>query len=168
MSRTATQRLCFALKLQLYQARRREPPCFFRFPQCAKVHSAQGRGVVQMTHLMNTYGRQPVAFTHGKGVRLYDEAGREYLDAMAGVAVNTLGHGHPDLVQAISRQAAEMIHCSNLYRVTAQEKLSDRLADCPVWTRFSSAIPAARLTKLQSSWRDFTGISGALTCRESS
>ena len=82
-----------------------------------------------MTHLMNTYGRQPVAFTHGKGVRLYDDAGREYLDAMAGVAVNTLGHGHPDLVQAISRQAAELIHCSNLYRVTAQEKLSDRLAE---------------------------------------
>jgi acetylornithine/N-succinyldiaminopimelate aminotransferase len=81
-----------------------------------------------MTHLMNTYGRQPVAFTHGKGTRLYDDAGREYLDAMAGVAVNTLGHGHPDLVQAISRQAAEMIHCSNLYRVTAQEDLSDRLA----------------------------------------
>lgn len=82
-----------------------------------------------MTHLMNTYGRQPVAFTHGKGVRLYDENGREYLDAMAGVAVNTLGHGHPDLVQAVSRQAAEMIHCSNLYRVLAQEKLSDRLAE---------------------------------------
>ena len=82
-----------------------------------------------MTHLMNTYGRQPVAFTHGKGVRLYDENGREYLDGMAGVAVNTLGHGHPDLVQAVSRQAAEMIHCSNLYRVLAQEKLSDRLAE---------------------------------------
>ncbi|MBL8468357.1 aspartate aminotransferase family protein [Methyloversatilis discipulorum] len=82
-----------------------------------------------MTHLMNTYGRQPVAFTHGKGVRLYDESGREYLDAMAGVAVNTLGHGHPDLVEAVSRQAAEMIHCSNLYRVLAQEKLSDRLAE---------------------------------------
>lgn len=82
-----------------------------------------------MTHLMNTYGRQPVAFTHGKGVRLYDENGREYLDAMAGVAVNTLGHGHPDLVEAVSRQAAEMIHCSNLYRVLAQEKLSDRLAE---------------------------------------
>jgi acetylornithine aminotransferase len=81
-----------------------------------------------MTHLMNTYGRQPVAFTHGKGVRLYDEAGVEYLDAMAGVAVNTLGHGHPDLVQAISRQAADMIHCSNLYRVAGQEQLSDRLA----------------------------------------
>ncbi|MCP2937814.1 aminotransferase class III-fold pyridoxal phosphate-dependent enzyme, partial [Salmonella enterica subsp. enterica serovar Typhimurium] len=58
-----------------------------------------------------------------------DENGREYLDAMAGVAVNTLGHGHPDLVQAVSRQAAEMIHCSNLYRVLAQEKLSDRLAE---------------------------------------
>ncbi len=82
-----------------------------------------------MTHLMNTYGRQPVAFTHGKGVRLYDEAGREYLDAVAGVAVNTLGHGHPDLVQAVSRQASELIHCSNLYRVLAQEKLSDRLAE---------------------------------------
>ncbi|WP_018411314.1 aspartate aminotransferase family protein [Methyloversatilis thermotolerans] len=81
-----------------------------------------------MSHLMNTYGRQPIAFTHGKGVRLYDEAGREYLDAVAGVAVNTLGHGHPDLVQAIAAQAAELIHCSNLYRVLPQEKLSDRLA----------------------------------------
>ena len=50
-----------------------------------------------MTHLMNTYNRLPVAFTHGKGVRLYDEQGNEYLDALAGIAVNGLGHAHPQI-----------------------------------------------------------------------
>ena len=50
-----------------------------------------------MTHLMNTYNRLPIAFTHGKGVRLYDEQGNEYLDALAGIAVNGLGHAHPGL-----------------------------------------------------------------------
>jgi len=55
-----------------------------------------------MTHLMNTYNRLPVAFTHGKGARLYDADGREYLDALAGIAVNGLGHGHPKLVAALA------------------------------------------------------------------
>ncbi|MBL8480865.1 MAG: aspartate aminotransferase family protein [Rhodocyclaceae bacterium] len=81
-----------------------------------------------MPHLMNTYGRQPVAFTHGKGVRLYDEDGRAYLDALAGIAVSTLGHAHPDLVHAIADQAARLLHTSNLYRIGEQEALSDKLA----------------------------------------
>ncbi|MBL8490005.1 MAG: aspartate aminotransferase family protein, partial [Rhodocyclaceae bacterium] len=81
-----------------------------------------------MPHLMNTYGRLPVAFTHGEGCRLHDEAGRVYLDAMAGVAVNTLGHAHPRLVGAIAAQAGRLIHASNLYRIREQEALSDRLA----------------------------------------
>lgn len=79
-------------------------------------------------HLMNTYGRLPVAFIHGEGCRLFDEQGKSYLDAMAGVAVNTLGHGHPRLVKAISDQAARLIHTSNLYRIREAEQLSDRLA----------------------------------------
>jgi acetylornithine/N-succinyldiaminopimelate aminotransferase len=80
-----------------------------------------------MSHLMNTYARQPVAFVRGEGVYLWDEAGKRYLDAVAGVAVNTLGHAHPALVKAISDQAATLIHTSNLYQVKRQEELADRL-----------------------------------------
>ncbi|HZV54016.1 MAG TPA: aspartate aminotransferase family protein [Rhodocyclaceae bacterium] len=81
-----------------------------------------------MPHLMNTYNRQPVAFTHGEGCHLYDEQGRRYLDALAGIAVNTLGHAHPRLVHAVAEQAGRLIHTSNIYRVRQQELLSDRLA----------------------------------------
>jgi acetylornithine/N-succinyldiaminopimelate aminotransferase len=80
-----------------------------------------------MTHLMNTYNRLPVAFTHGKGARLYDAQGREYLDALAGIAVNGLGHAHPRLVSALQQQIGRLIHTSNIYRVTEQEQLADRI-----------------------------------------
>ena len=79
------------------------------------------------THLMNTYARQPIAFVRGEGAYLWDEAGKRYLDAVAGVAVNGLGHAHPRLVKAISEQAASVIHTSNLYRVPRQEELADKL-----------------------------------------
>jgi acetylornithine/N-succinyldiaminopimelate aminotransferase len=79
------------------------------------------------THLMNTYNRQPVAFVRGEGAYLWDEGGKRYLDAVAGVAVNGLGHAHPKLVKAISEQAASLIHSSNLYRVLRQEDLADKL-----------------------------------------
>ncbi len=79
------------------------------------------------THLMNTYSRQPVAFVRGEGAYLWDEAGKRYLDAVAGVAVNGLGHAHPKLVKAISDQAASLIHSSNLYRIPRQEELAERL-----------------------------------------
>ena len=81
------------------------------------------------THLMNTYNRQPVAFVRGEGAYLWDEAGKRYLDAVAGVAVNGLGHGHPKLVKAIAEQAATLIHSSNLYRVLRQEALADKLCE---------------------------------------
>jgi acetylornithine aminotransferase len=77
---------------------------------------------------MNTYARLPIAFTHGEGAWLYDESGTRYLDALAGIAVNTLGHGHPRLTRALSDQAARLIHTSNLYTVREQERLGDRLA----------------------------------------
>ena len=80
-----------------------------------------------MSHLMNTYARQPVAFAHGNGAWLVDESGNKYLDALAGIAVNTLGHNHPRLVSAIAAQAACVMHTSNLYRVPQQEDLADRL-----------------------------------------
>lgn len=79
------------------------------------------------SHLMNTYNRLPVAFTHGKGAWLYDERGNAYLDALAGIAVNGLGHAHPRLVRALADQVGKLIHTSNVYRVREQEALADRL-----------------------------------------
>ncbi|MBK9446427.1 MAG: aspartate aminotransferase family protein [Betaproteobacteria bacterium] len=80
-----------------------------------------------MSHLMNTYARLPVTFSHGEGCRLTDTAGKTYLDALSGIAVNTLGHNHPGLVKAISAQAGRMLHVSNLYGIREQEQLADRL-----------------------------------------
>jgi len=78
---------------------------------------------------MNTYSRQPVTFVKGEGVWLWDEQGNKYLDALAGVAVNGLGHAHPKLVKAISEQAAKLIHVSNIYHIAEQEALADKLAE---------------------------------------
>lgn len=80
-------------------------------------------------HLMNTYKRLPVAFVRGEGAWLWDAAGRRYLDALAGIAVNGLGHAHPRLVAAIADQAAKVVHVSNLYEVPEQERLGARLAE---------------------------------------
>ena len=82
-----------------------------------------------MSHVMNTYARQPVAFVRGEGVWLWDEAGRKYLDALAGIAVSTLGHAHPRLVRALSEQIGRVIHTSNLYRIPVQEAAADRIAE---------------------------------------
>ena len=82
-----------------------------------------------MSHVMNTYGRLPVTFSHGQGCRITDIEGKEYLDALSGIAVSTLGHAHPDLVAAISAQAGRMLHTSNLYNIREQEQLSDKLAE---------------------------------------
>lgn len=78
-------------------------------------------------HLMNTYNRQPVAFTHGQGVWLWDAEGNQYLDALAGVAVNGLGHAHPGIIKAITEQVAKMIHVSNIYQIAEQAALADKL-----------------------------------------
>lgn len=82
-----------------------------------------------MSHLMNTYARQPVAFVRGRGCRLYDAAGREYLDALAGIAVNTLGHAHPRLVRALTEQIGRILHTSNLFESPLQEAAADRIAE---------------------------------------
>lgn len=76
---------------------------------------------------MNTYARLPVAFSHGEGSRITDTEGHQYLDALAGIAVNTLGHAHPKLVAAIAAQAGRVLHTSNLYGMPGQEKLADKL-----------------------------------------
>ena len=82
-----------------------------------------------MSHLMNTYGRQPVTFVKGEGVWLFDAEGNQYLDALSGVAVNGLGHAHPKMVKAISEQVAKLIHVSNYYHIAEQEALADKLAE---------------------------------------
>ena len=83
-----------------------------------------------MSHIMNTYARQPVAFVRGEGVWLWDEAGKKYLDALAGIAVNTLGYGHPRLTKALTdRIRSGVIHTSNLWRIPDQEAAADRIAE---------------------------------------
>lgn len=98
--------------------RRRKPP--FEFQSLIKGW--------YMSHLMNTYARLPVAFSHGDGSWVTDTEGKVYLDALSGIAVSTLGHNHPDLVAAIATQAGRLLHTSNLYRMPQQEQLADKLA----------------------------------------
>jgi len=81
------------------------------------------------SHVMNTYGRLPIAMSHGEGVWIWDTEGRKYLDGLGGVAVNTLGHAHPKLVPALQEQIAQLIHCSNYYHVPNQEALGAKLAE---------------------------------------
>jgi acetylornithine aminotransferase len=78
-------------------------------------------------HLMNTFARLPAAMDHGQGCRLWDTQGREYLDGLAGIAVNTLGHNHPRLVAALQQQVAKLIHCCNYYVAPDAEKLAAKL-----------------------------------------
>ncbi|MFI9652195.1 aspartate aminotransferase family protein [Guyparkeria halopsychrophila] len=78
--------------------------------------------------LLPTYNRQPVRFVRGEGPYLWDESGRQYLDAVSGIAVTGLGHAHPDIAEALCDQAKTLIHTSNLYGIPWQERLGERLA----------------------------------------
>jgi acetylornithine aminotransferase len=78
---------------------------------------------------MNTYARQNITFTHGEGVWLWDVNGKRYLDALSGIAVNTLGHAHPRFTAALSAQIGKLIHTSNLYQVREQELIADKLCE---------------------------------------
>ncbi len=80
-------------------------------------------------HVMNTYGRVPIALERGQGCRVWDVNGKEYLDALAGIAVNTLGHNHPQLVPALCDQIGKLIHTSNYYHVPGQEQLAAKLVE---------------------------------------
>ncbi len=79
------------------------------------------------SHLMKTYARLPLALSHGRGCRVWDTQGREYLDALGGIAVNTLGHAHPRLVPALHDQINRLIHTSNYYQVPLQEQVAAKL-----------------------------------------
>ena len=76
---------------------------------------------------MPTYGRLPIALSHGQGVYVWDTNNRRYLDALGGIAVNTLGHAHPELVAALREQVGQLIHCSNYYHIPHQETLAAEL-----------------------------------------
>ena len=80
-------------------------------------------------HVMNTYGRLPIALTHGQGCRVWDVNGKSYLDALGGIAVNTLGHNHPKLVPALQDQIGKIIHSCNYYHVPNQEVLAKKLVE---------------------------------------
>ena len=80
-------------------------------------------------HVMRTYGRLPIALSHGRGCRVWDTEGREYLDGLGGIAVNTLGHAHPRLVPALQEQIGKLIHSSNYYHVPLQEQLAAKLCE---------------------------------------
>ncbi len=91
--------------------------------------AALGTQTMTISPLMPVYGRCEVAPVRGDGCYLYDAQGREWLDMASGIAVNCLGHGHPHLVAAIQKQAATLMHTSNLYKAPAQEHLAQRLVD---------------------------------------
>ena len=82
-----------------------------------------------MPHVLNTYGRLPIALSHGRGCWVWDTNGKRYLDGLGGIAVNTLGHAHPKLVPALQAQIGQLIHCSNYYEVPLQEQLAAKLCE---------------------------------------
>jgi len=80
-------------------------------------------------YVMNTYGRLPMALVKGEGCRVWDADGRQYLDFVGGLAVNSLGHAHPKVAEAVCRQAKTLLHCSNLYWIEPQVKLAKLLVE---------------------------------------
>ena len=89
----------------------------------------EGHITAASPHVMNTYGRVPIALSHGQGCRVWDVNGKSYLDGLGGIAVNTLGHNHPKLVPALQDQIAKIIHSSNYYHVPNQEVLAKKLTE---------------------------------------
>ena len=77
--------------------------------------------------IITTYNPLPIAFTHGKGVWLYDNAGHAYLDGLSGIAVSGLGYAHPEVTATIQQQAAKLIHSSNVFIIPEQQKLAEKL-----------------------------------------
>ncbi|SEA85286.1 aspartate aminotransferase family protein [Marinobacterium iners] len=82
---------------------------------------------VKNSYLMNAYSRQEISFTSGSGIRLWDNNGVEYIDAISGVAVTSLGHSHPEIASAIAEQASQLMHTSNLFKIDWQERLGEKL-----------------------------------------
>ena len=92
-------------------------------------HTAKASPFVPSDHLMGVYNRAPLAFARGRGVRLTSTEGDEYLDCLAGIAVNALGHAHPKLVKAVQNQAEALWHVSNIFTIPQQAALATRLCE---------------------------------------
>ena len=111
---------------------------------------------LEQRYYMRTFNRLPVVLVRGQGVRVYDEAGKPYLDLVAGIAVNALGHNHPALVKAIADQAAKLLHVSNLYYSTPQLELAELIAENTVGDRTffvnSGAEANETIIKLARKW----------------
>jgi acetylornithine/N-succinyldiaminopimelate aminotransferase len=108
-------------------------------------------------HVLPTYNRAPLAFTHGEGSWLVAEDGSRYLDLGAGIAVNALGHAHPALVATITEQAAKLWHVSNLYRIPEQERLADLLvantfADTVFFTNSGTEAAELAIKMVRKHW----------------
>jgi acetylornithine/N-succinyldiaminopimelate aminotransferase len=93
------------------------------------MNAAETASPLAQPHVMGTYGRVPLALSHGQGCWLWDTEGRKYLDGLGGIAVNTLGHAHPKLVPALQEQIGKLIHTSNYYHVPLQEQLAAKLCE---------------------------------------
>ena len=78
--------------------------------------------IIELTnkHIAQTYGRYPIGLVRGKGSKVWDASGKKYIDFVTGLAVNNLGHCHPDVVRAIRKQAGKLLHVSNLYHIEPQ------------------------------------------------
>jgi acetylornithine/N-succinyldiaminopimelate aminotransferase len=98
-------------------------------PEPALPAAVQAAAPRSMPHVLNTYGRLPFALSHGQGCWVWDTEGKKYLDGLAGIAVNTLGHAHPKLVPALQEQVGRMIHGCNYYQMPLQEKLAAKLCE---------------------------------------
>jgi len=100
---------------------------------------------------MNTYARFPLTLVGGKGACVRDDQGRQYLDFISGIAVNTLGHTHPKLTAALSEQAGQMLHCSNLFHIPKQQQLAEQLCALSGLDAAFFVIPVRKRTKLRLS-----------------
>lgn len=103
--------------------------------------------------LMSTYQPLALSFTKGLGTRLWDQAGREYLDAVAGVAVTNVGHSHPKIVSAISEQAGLLLHTSNLYSIDWQQRLAQKLTQLAGMERAFFNNSGAEANETALNWR---------------
>jgi acetylornithine/N-succinyldiaminopimelate aminotransferase len=108
---------------------RLRPAVFCHVPEFPMTTALPAHIEAASPHVMNTYGRLPIAMSHGQGCRVWDVNGKQYLDGLGGIAVNTLGHNHPRLVPALQDQIAKIIHSSNYYHVPGQEVLAANLVE---------------------------------------
>ena len=106
--------------------------------------------------ILPTYNRAPLAFVSGSGSWLMTDDERQFLDLGAGIAVNSLGHAHPALVAALTDQAGQLWHTSNLYEIPSQKKLADQLVNLTFADTVFLQILVQRLVNWPSKWRENT------------